>query len=461
MISPIIATPLPYQEPLNAFWAWHDQPWFIWLDSADLKSRYSFMCFSPFRWISCKNGQLQCNGETFAMVNPWDWLEEELQHLQLPQQPNLPPFATGVAGYFGYELYQHLESIPKAPADPFALPDLCLGFYESCFVWDHHQHQCWLLCSGMGAKTVADRPQRALTQTQTLKHLWPAHAPSPTPLANLSRFAPMQSKTQYLANLHALHAHLRDGDIYQANYAQAFTTELADAKQLPALYAKLRLKAPEPYGAYLNFKDVCLLSTSPERFLEVRHGVVRTDPIKGTAKRADDLKQDEEIQLNLKNCAKERAENIMILDLLRSDLSKVCLAHTVSTPKLCELETFSQVHHLVSQAQGLLKPNQSVVDLLRATFPGGSITGAPKIRAQQLIAQFEPIQRGPYCGAFGYLSFSGDLELAITIRTLIAQPSQTHCPLHFFVGGGITVDSDPEREYLETLHKAAGFFALE
>jgi para-aminobenzoate synthetase component I len=461
MTRPIITTSLPYWEPLQAFWAWHQQPGFIWLDSADNKSRYSFMCFSPFRSITCKNGLLKSDGQPLGVQDPWTWLEQELQHFQLPPQANLPPFATGVAGYFGYELYQHLENIPLAQSDPFGLPDLCLGFYENCFVWDHQEQQCWLLSSGMGAPLARDREKRALFHTERLKLLWQNEFPSPEGFFfSLNTFQPLQTKTQYLRNIQTLKTHIREGDIYQANYAQAFVAESFATSQLPALYAKLRHKAPEPYAGYLNFGEVCLLSTSPERFLEVRHRLVRTDPIKGTAKRAYDPQTDAKAQFSLINCPKEQAENIMILDLLRNDLSKVCYPHTVSTPKQCELETFSQVHHLVSQAQGFLDPNYTVIDLLRATFPGGSITGAPKIRAQELIAQLEPLQRGPYCGAFGYLSFSGDLELAITIRTLIAKPSQAHCPLHFFVGGGITHDSDPEHEYQETLHKAAGFFAL-
>jgi para-aminobenzoate synthetase component 1 len=240
------------------------------------------------------------------------------------------------------------------------------------------------------------------------------------------------------------------GDIYQANLSQRFQTILPEGDSPFALYQRLRRLNPAPFAAYLNFGDIVIASASPERFLQLRGGWVETRPIKGTRPRGATPVEDKAHARELLASEKDRAENVMIVDLLRNDLSRVCRDHTVTVPELCVLESYATVHHLVSTVVGQLNPGATAIDLLRATFPGGSITGAPKIRAMEIIAALEPTQRGPYCGSIGYVGFDGNIDSSITIRTYAIKNNV----VTFQAGGGIVADSDPAAEYEETLTKA-------
>ena len=244
------------------------------------------------------------------------------------------------------------------------------------------------------------------------------------------------------------------GDIFQANLSQRLQAPLREPPL--ELYARLRRVNPAPFAAYLDFGDVVVASSSPERFLRVHDGpLVEARPIKGTRPRGISPEHDLLLALSLAESDKDRAENVMIVDLLRNDLSRVCRPGSVRVPELFALEHYATVHHLVSTVVGELAPEHDPADLLRAAFPGGSITGAPKVRAMQIIAELEPTQRAVYCGSIGYWSLSGTLDLSIVIRTCLALGRD----VYFQVGGGIVADSDPEQEYRETLDKAAGVIA--
>jgi para-aminobenzoate synthetase component I len=245
------------------------------------------------------------------------------------------------------------------------------------------------------------------------------------------------------------------GDIFQANISQRFRAELPDGADALALYRRLRRRNPAPFAALLDYGDVAIVSASPERFLSFHDGLVETRPIKGTRPRGATPEEDARLAAELLGSEKDRAENVMIVDLLRNDLSRVCRDHSVLTPEICTLESYATVHHLVSTVTGRLQPDVDSVDLLRATFPGGSITGAPKFRAMEIIAELEPTRRGPYCGAIGWLGFDGSMDTSITIRTYCLKGRT----VTFQAGGGITADSDPAAEYEETLAKARALVA--
>jgi para-aminobenzoate synthetase component I len=243
------------------------------------------------------------------------------------------------------------------------------------------------------------------------------------------------------------------GDIFQANLSQRLQAPLSGSPQ--SLYARLRAGTPAPYAAYFDMGGAVLVSSSPELFLRLRGSSVETQPIKGTAPRSADPLEDAGRVAALARSEKDRAENVMIVDLLRNDLSRVCRDESVRVPRLCEVESHGPVHHLVSTVTGELRSECDAIDLLRASFPGGSITGAPKIRAMEVIAELEPTQRGPYTGSIGYIGFDGSMETSIVIRTFVVKAGVAY----FQVGGGIVADSDPDREYQETMDKAAGLIA--
>jgi para-aminobenzoate synthetase component 1 len=261
------------------------------------------------------------------------------------------------------------------------------------------------------------------------------------------------SREQYLRGVERVREYIRAGDIFQANLSQRFEAKLAE----PAfdLYERLRARNPAPFAAYFDIGDAAIVSASPERFLLLSGNRVETRPIKGTSPRGTTPRHDSAIGTLLAESEKDRAENVMIVDLLRNDLSKVCRDHTVEVPELCRIERYATVHHLVSTVVGQLRPGVGAVDLLRATWPGGSITGAPKVRAMEIIAELEPTRRGVYTGSLGFLSFGGAMDTSIAIRTFVVKEGRAY----FQAGGGVVADSEPEREYEETLDKARGMVA--
>ncbi|HLD16465.1 MAG TPA: aminodeoxychorismate synthase component I, partial [Coxiellaceae bacterium] len=270
----------------------------------------------------------------------------------------------------------------------------------------------------------------------------PNFIPEISPISNFT-------KEQYLETVHKIKNYILQGDIFQANLSQRFSIHQR-VKDPIALYSILRQVNPAPFSAFLGYKDYAIASSSPERFLSLRNQQVETRPIKGTAPRSSDSLEDQRLATALQQSPKDRAENSMIVDLMRNDLSRVCEAGTLCVPQWCGLESFETVHHLVSVVQGHLKAEWGPIDLIQSTFPGGSITGAPKVRAMQIIDELEPTCRGPYCGSIGYIGFDESLDLSIAIRTLLIEPNR----VTYQTGGAIILDSVAENEYDETLSKA-------
>ena len=357
------------------------------------------------------------------------------------------PFCGGAAGCFAYDLGRRIETLPAQAADDLPLPDMAVGIYDWAVIVDHQRRQSWLAGACRFAETAAN---------------WPAlHAlfsdPPACPKAPFNARAEVKSnlsKAGYTAAFNRIKDYIRAGDCYQVNLAQRFSADFAGSGW--AAYRRLCALNPAPFAAYLNLPQCRVLSASPERFLRVIDGQVETRPIKGTQRRSVFAAEDRALAGWLLESEKERAENLMIVDLLRNDLGKSCAPGSIGVPRLFALESYATVHHLVSTVTGRLAQDKHALDLLRGCFPGGSITGAPKLRAMQIIEELEPHRRNLYCGAIAYIGFDGNMDSNICIRTLIQYEGR----IYFHAGGGIVWDSRAGAEYEECFSKAAALLKL-
>jgi para-aminobenzoate synthetase component I len=436
-------------------------PHLLLLDSAGGPAelaRYSYIAADPFLWLQ---------GRGMRGRNPFHALAVELEKWRTPPVAGLPPFRGGAAGLFGYDLCHWLERLPKPAIDEFECPDLAVGFYDWVIAWDHAQERAWIISTGFPETNEAARQTRAqvqlnwvrscLTRRDEPSGALKRHDQSITlpvlrhPLPGQARVSSNFNRDQYLAAVRRAIEYTHAGDCFQVNLAQRLLAPIDE----PAidLYGRLRERNPAPFACFFDMGDFQVASSSPERFLRMSHdGCVETRPIKGTRPRGETRAADQRRADELLDSAKDRAENIMIVDLLRNDLGRVCEYGSVTVPVLCRLESYRTVHHLVSEVHGRLRPRLTAVDLLKAAFPGGSVTGAPKVRAMEIIAELEPTVRGPYCGGLGWIGFDGAMDSNILIRTFTIGRGWAQFP----VGGGIVAGSDPQCEYEETLHKAEG-----
>jgi para-aminobenzoate synthetase component I len=429
-------------DPVQSFAPLAAQPYSIFLDSSkhahDL-SRVSYICWHPFETIESKGGRITItNAEhqfTYA-ADPFQVVRERLALWgeDVKPQKDLPSFQGGAVGFFGYDLARGIEKLPKHAAKNNQ-PDMCIGLYDKVLAFDHQSGKAQLMIR-------AASEEQALAHKAYLERLVDGAVPEFTG-ADL-HWTTGKDDAAYKKDIARVIEYIYAGDIFQTNLSRRFTAQVPHDFDAFAHYAHLRAINGAPYGAFLNFGGVTLASSSPERFLEVRGRTIETRPIKGTHVSA----------AALENSEKDRAENIMIVDLLRNDLSKVCEDHSVEVTALCKTEAFEGLHHLVSSVRGKLRGDQSALDALRACFPGGSITGAPKIRAMEIIEELEPHRRGAYCGAIGYVGFDGAMDTSITIRTLVYEG----CSVQLQTGGGITAQSEPQAELDETLTKAQKIF---
>jgi para-aminobenzoate synthetase component 1 len=449
-----------YQDPLPIFSYFSQQEGAVFLDSAQLREncgRYSFIAIAPFLTLVSKNGQLTLNDQPVAGT-PFEVLAENLAKFPLTYNPGLPPFQGGVVGFFSYDLYQHLENIAGQQIDDIEFPDLAVGFYDLVLAFDHLLQQAWIFSSGYPLQKVAARIARAEKRIAWLQ----AELEKIPPLPSLSSVTLNEqdiqknfSAQQYQMAVREVIEYILAGDVFEVNIAQRFKAFLPDNLLPFDVYQRLRLINPAPFAAYLKLSNVIIASASPERFLKLTQRRVEARPIKGTRPRGKTKMQDLQLADELLHSEKDRAENIMIVDLLRNDLSRVCEDHSIHVLQLCSLESYATVHHLVSVITGKLREKLQAVDLLQASFPGGSITGAPKIRAMEIIAKIEPTRRGPYCGSVAYIGFNGDMDSSIVIRTYTIKNNT----IIFQAGGAVVADSDLPAEYEEVLMKAQPLYA--
>jgi para-aminobenzoate synthetase component 1 len=449
-------TPAP--DPVHCCEQLAGLPYRIFLDSAlrgSILGRYSFLTADPVDIV---------RGKGANAADALDRVRALLAPYGTAPIAGLPPFQTGAAGYIAYDWGRTLERLPAPPYDDLALDDIVFGVYDWVIAWDHDASRAWVIARDEDAKerslAFVERPFQsrghhagnheriALRREIERPPSYPVEADWIDPHLGLrSSF----THEAYLSAVTRVRDYIYAGDIFQANLSQRFEAALGESPW--DLYCRLRAKNPAPFAAFLELPDYAVLSASPERFMRVdAAGNVETRPIKGTRPRGVGPEHDAALGRALTESAKDRAENLMIVDLIRNDLSRVCAPGTVRVRELFALEHFATVHHLVSTVVGDLLPGATALDLLRAAFPGGSITGAPKVRAMEIIAELEPSARGVYCGAIGYLSATGDLDTNIAIRTAVARDGR----VYLNAGGGIVADSDAEQEYRETLDKARG-----
>jgi para-aminobenzoate synthetase component 1 len=478
--EPLVEELTPAPEPWDVARRLAGRPHLLFLDSAAADpplGRYSYVAADPFavltgfesgpppRWMSVWQDTHFLN---LPEPDPFTALAARLARFPARTVPGLPPFQGGAAGVFGYGLSRCLEELPPRHTDEFGLPDLVVGFYDWVIAFDHAAGRAWVVSTGWPQTDPARRRERAARRLGIVRRRLKAPAPAvrppwrmPLPRDWLSPQYPLPGwpgvtsnfdRDGYLAAVRRAVEYTHAGDCFQVNVSQRLLTPTAEPPL--ELYGRLRRVNPAPFAGYFDAsKRFAVASASPERFLTVdAAGEVETRPIKGTRPRGATPDADRAQIAELLASPKDRAENVMIVDLLRNDLGKVCAYGSVRVEALCRVETYRHVHHLVSEVRGRLRPGMTAVDLLRAAFPGGSVTGAPKVRAMQIIAELEPTARGPYCGSLGWLGFDGAMDTSILIRTFTVGRGWAQFP----VGGGIVADSDPAREYEETLHKAEG-----
>jgi para-aminobenzoate synthetase component 1 len=442
-------------------------PHLLFLDSADKhpdRGRYSYVSADPQRWLNAPDGHL-LDDARYQFGRPYDGFSRVLREHEQPTIPQLPPFQGGLVAQFGYDLNATFERVAPTAWNEFRVSAFAGGVYDWVVAFDHDAGRAWLVSTGYEAKNRdARREQRcerlngALNELRSSSRDIPNKVSAPpAPLAPqfpLPGFAGVSSnfdRAGYEAAVRRAVEYVHAGDVFQVNLSQRLLAPLAEHPL--ELYGRLRDRNPAPFAAYFDLGDFQILSASPERFLRVHpNGDVETRPIKGTRPRGRTPDEDAALVRDLTTNSKDRAENVMIVDLLRNDIGKACEFGSVRVPRVCEVESFRFVHHLVSEVRGKLREGVGPLDLLAGAFPGGSVTGAPKVRAMEIIAELEPTARGPYCGCLGWIGFDGAMDTNILIRTFTAGRGWVQFP----VGGGIVADSDPAREYEETLHKAAG-----
>jgi para-aminobenzoate synthetase component 1 len=509
--APLVEPLEETDEPADVCARFLDLPYLLFLDSAAMHppsgtrrygekpveaqqlEQYSFLTADPVSIVRSKGAVTEIRQGLNGTWRPVSGDALRVARALLPPPPvaaipGLPPFQGGLAGYIGYDWGAVLERLPPTRYDDLLISDVMLGLYDWVIAWDHRIGTAWLISTGMpqtgpagerrarerldlvrerlggrrgsaaGALWAGGRPGSSMREaaSESVAPQVPRGPIAPSyPVEGIAGSGDIGLRSTfthrgYLDAVGRVREYIVAGDIFQANISQRFQCRLPEAPF--ELYRRLRRRNPAPFAAYLDFGDLVVLSASPERFLRLdqERRLVETRPIKGTRPRGLGPMHDAALGRALAESEKDRAENVMIVDLLRNDLSRVCRAGSVRVPELFALEHHPTVHHLVSTVVGELEPSADAFDLIRAAFPGGSITGAPKVRAMEIIAELEPTQRGVYCGSIGYLSVTGAMDTSIVIRTYLALGGQ----VYFQAGGGIVADSDPELEYRETLDKA-------
>ncbi len=457
------SAPIPYIADAAAYYAAiADLPWAVWLDSGG-RGRYDILCAQPIATLVTHGTKTTITNAAemrFSEADPFDLLRQQLG-APLEAMPDIP-FAGGVLGYWGYDLARRFMLLSALAEDAEQMPDMAVGIYDWAIVLDHQQKTAQLVSQQRDLSTAQALPHiLARLQVKAFSFDQGGYKLPCGDEVNQAGMFKVHGRIQsnftraaYQSAFDTVQDYLRAGDCYQVNLAQRYAAR-ASGDALPA-YLELRRLSPAPYSAFLNLSQAQILCASPECFLQVRAGRVETRPIKGTRPRMADAQQDQQMTRELQHSAKDRAENLMIVDLLRNDLGKSCVPGSVQAPKLFEVESFAQVHHLVSTVTGQLAPGQDALALLRNCFPGGSVTGAPKQRAMGIIEQLEPQRRGVYCGSVGYIGFDGNMECNIAIRTLVYSNDE----IRFWAGGGVVADSEVEAEYQETLDKAGAMVEL-
>jgi len=442
-----------YEELILGFFAAERNA--VILDSS-LKSidigRFSIIAFDPFMMFETKGSTVKIDNKIVISGNPLEILRKYINDYKIEDGLGIVPFCGGCIGYFSYDIVEFIEELPQRAIDDLKVSDIVFGFYNKAIIIDHLERCVYAVgasCGTDGPKEKAarenlDKVKSVLDQIVQIEHkaqLGKLKVSLPSGVK--SNF----SREDYIKIVERAREYIRNGDIFQVNLSQRFEVEIHNEPY--KLYFELRRKSPAPFSAFLNFEDIQIISTSPERFIKLEGDRVETRPIKGTRPRGKNKEEDNYFKKKLMESAKDKAELTMIVDLERNDLGRVCKIGSVNVERDREIEEYANVFHTVSTVTGELKDGKDIIDCIYAAFPGGSITGAPKIRAMEIIEELEPYKRNVYTGAIGYIGFNGTSDLNIAIRTVLIKNKKAY----FSVGGGIVWDSDPLKEYEETLHK--------
>ncbi len=438
-------------KPEQLFSPLSKTPWAMWLDSSNsshVDCQYDIFVWQPKITLETNGNNTQVNWPAAPTKN-YSSEEEPLALLSKVQTSifksiTLPqsklPFIGGAIGYFSYDLGHRFETLPFEAEQDIKTPEMAVGIYTHAVIYERKTQDYFLVCLASEQSQLTEFIDNLLA---------PCLKKNSVPFKLKADWQSNMDKSAYAKKFNQVQQYLLSGDCYQINLAQRFSAKY-QGDEFDA-YQALRTSNQAPFSAFLRFEHSTILSISPERFLKVDDGKVQSKPIKGTRPRANSAELDAKNANELQHAEKDRAENLMIVDLLRNDISKVCQPGTVKVPKLFAIESFPAVHHLVSTVEGELEAQFNACDLLRGAFPGGSITGAPKIRAMEIIDELEPHQRSIYCGSIGYISACGNMDTSITIRTLICHDNTIYC----WAGGGLVADSDVNSEYQETYDKVA------
>ena len=475
LIPPLFAE-LPYSDPLRFYNSLDDRRNSIFLDSAKEApriGRYSFIAAEPYLTFRLRSGEIEitdtASGQrTMSFRDPFERLRELLSAYPQKPEAGLPPFQGGAIGLISYDFARYIERLPSHALDDLGIPEAHFLFVGTVYAFDHVLKKAWVICApGAGATGLGYRDAGDLDLSSAYD------AASEKLSVAVSRYAAAMSrngdsamsarmpggrpteisyempKRQYMDIVKRAKEYIAAGDIFQANLSQRMFADIGDADPW-LIYGVLRRINPSPFAVYADFGDYRIASSSPERLISARHGIIETRPIAGTRPRGKDREGDSFMRSELLLNEKERAEHIMLIDLERNDIGRVSRYGSVAVDELMITEDYSHVIHIVSNVKGIVRGGMSCLDVVRATFPGGTITGVPKVRCMEIIDELEPVRRGPYTGSMGYIGFSGDMDLNIIIRTFAIKEGRAYIQ----AGAGIVADSDPEREYYETMKKA-------
>ena len=451
----VLRKEIPWTDPYDLFVLLKgDEPSFLLesLGGGRKTSRYSFIGITPKIIIRNKGKEIKVlhnnNTESVSCGNPFETVRGLLTKREVLHPGDIPPFAGGVVGYFGYDMVHLFEKLPHRAQDDLQLPDMVLMIVDVIIAFDHMRKKGWIIVIQDGSD---ERGDGCREQIEEIERRMRTRAVPIDPGRSGVRIKMVSNLTQkeYIDMVRRCKEYIAAGDIFQANLSQRLSVQIKGVDPL-RIYGVLRKVNPSPFSAFIDTGEMQLVSSSPERLIRLYDGLVETRPIAGTRPRGRDSKENGILQKELLANEKERAEHIMLVDLERNDIGRVCRYGSVRVDEFMELESYSHVNHIVSNVVGDIEPGRDAFDLIKAVFPGGTITGVPKIRCMEIIDELEPTTRGPYTGSIGYISYSGNMDLNIIIRTFIIKDGWAHIQ----VGAGIVADSDPEREYYETLYKA-------
>ncbi|MBE0447499.1 MAG: anthranilate synthase component I [Actinobacteria bacterium] len=424
--------------------------------------RYSFLGSDPFLTITARGNSVMIEGEEEAQLEgvgePLKIVEERILSYNPAMIDGLPPFFGGAVGYVGYDAIRYFERIPKNAVDDMGVPEMVFLFTDTVIIFDHIKHKIKVVANmRTNSGDINDLYSKAVEKIDNaIKKL--RNSQDRMQLVEMARFKTREfysniSEDRFIGMVEKAKQYIHEGDIFQVVLSQRFSTPLTIAPF--DIYRVLRTINPSPYMIYLKLKDCTIAGASPEPLIQVQDSIVTIRPIAGTRPRGRNAEEERELEVELLGDEKERAEHVMLVDLGRNDIGRVCSAGTVGVDDLMYVERYSHVMHIVSTVSGELAEGRNAFDALRAAFPAGTVSGAPKIRAMEIIDELEPTLRGPYAGIYGYFGFNGNLDCGITIRTIVMKDGQAYVQ----AGAGIVADSIPEREYIETKNKARALFA--